>query len=207
MKSLTLLAWTVALFFGWRRAEAAGVTSSFDGWHYEDFLKYSGEGRATMGQLIGLVFEAVPVGALEPFVAELLSTEPPFDLSASEFEMEAGANLADCISVFSSAQPPSPGMLSLRANRLLIGEASIFQPLVQLICAEGVIDALIVFEWEDTTSASGQTAISLRLGAERLALKHAARSFACGYEPVSDGATLIFSGRMEGPLWDAYASR
>lgn len=160
-----------------------------------------------MGQLIELVFEAVLVGALEPLVAELLSTKPPFDLSASEFELEADANLGDYISVFSSAQPPSPGMLSLRANRLLIDEASISQPLVQLIYAEGVTDALIIFEWEDTTSASGQTAISLRHGAERLALKHGVRSFACGYEPVSDGAALIFSGRMEGPLWDAYASR
>jgi hypothetical protein len=170
-------------------------------------LKDSGESRDTMGQLIELVFGAVPTDSLDPLVAELLSTEPPFDLSASEFEMEADANLADYISVFSSAQPSSAGMLRLRANRLLVGAASISQPLVQLICAEKVTDVLIAFEWDDATSASGQTVISLRHGAEQLALKHGVRSFACGYEPVSDDATLIFSSKMEGPLWDAYASR
>lgn len=160
-----------------------------------------------MGQLIELVFEGIPTEALNSLVAELLSSEPAFDVYASEFEMQAGASLSDYLSVFNAAQPSSPGTLSLRTRELLIGEASVSQALVQLVRAAGVTDVLIVFEWPGTASKSGQTASSLRHGAEQLALKYGVGAFACGYEPVSDRATLIFDDKTEGPLWWAYASR
>lgn len=153
-----------------------------------------------MNGLVELTFENVPDKSVNKLVSALLNGTPPSEIAHSELGNRDVSDLGgDFFRLFAGADVPAS--MFIKTERLSVGGIEIHRPVIRILRLENFNEVTVVFDNSDVLAGDRKEALSLLATcAEALATESGVVEFYCGFEPSTDEATRLFTGKKIGPL-------
>lgn len=152
-----------------------------------------------MDGLLELIFEDITLQATFDLLDELLTREEITKFWHSE------ATHIDSVSAWrlalSEQNFDQPSTIFVQAKYAKVGEVMIANPLVRILQIKGFNELAVVFKKDDICAPCAPRWITeLALGAKTLAARAQTSKYQCGFEPVTDQTTRLFTGEQKGPI-------